>query len=129
MQMSEEVEPRSSPSVVQLTLCQNAQQGGLSRVHITQDSHSQVQELVVVGIDQGSKTSYSLEGTDPNNTVVTNLLVVWHFPNEDLGNLPRHVKIIIHLLLSENRDVSSHSVGNETKTNMSHTFTTLLLCV
>lgn len=45
MQMSEEVEPRSSPSIVQLTLCQNTQQSGLARVHITQDSYPQVQEL------------------------------------------------------------------------------------
>lgn len=45
MQMSEEVEPRSSPSIVQLTLCQNTQQSGLARVHITQYSYSQVQEL------------------------------------------------------------------------------------
>lgn len=43
--MSEEVEPRSSPSIVQLTLCQNTQQSGLARVHITQYSYSQVQEL------------------------------------------------------------------------------------
>ncbi len=45
VQMSEKVEPRPSPSIVKLTLCQNTQQCGLSRVHITQYSHSQVQEL------------------------------------------------------------------------------------
>lgn len=45
MQMSEEVEPRSSPSIVQLTLCQNTQQSGLARVHITKYRYSQVQEL------------------------------------------------------------------------------------
>lgn len=47
MQMSEKVKPCSSSSIVQLTLCQNTQQRGLARVHITQDSHSQVQELQV----------------------------------------------------------------------------------
>lgn len=45
MEMSEEVEPRFSPSVVQLTLCQNTQQSRLAWVHITQYSYSQVQEL------------------------------------------------------------------------------------
>ena len=45
MKMSEEVEPRSSPSIVQLTLCQNTQQSGLARVHVAQYSYSQVQEL------------------------------------------------------------------------------------
>lgn len=40
MEMSEEVEPRSSSSIVQLTLCQNTQQSGLSRVHITQYCYS-----------------------------------------------------------------------------------------
>lgn len=45
MQMSEEVEPRSSPSIVQFTLCQNTQESGLARINITQDSYTQVQEL------------------------------------------------------------------------------------
>lgn len=45
VEMSEEVEPRPSPSIVQLTLCQNTQQSGLPRVHITQHGHPQVQEL------------------------------------------------------------------------------------
>lgn len=45
MQMPEEVEPRSSPSVVELALRQNAQQGRLARVHVPQDGNSQVQEL------------------------------------------------------------------------------------
>lgn len=39
MQMSEEVEPRSSPPIVQLTLCQNTQQSGFARVYITQNSY------------------------------------------------------------------------------------------
>lgn len=42
MQMSEEVEPCSSPSIVQFPLCQNAQQSGLSWVHITQHCHTKV---------------------------------------------------------------------------------------
>lgn len=45
MQMSEEVEPCSSPPIIQLTLCQNTQQSGFARVHITQDSDPQIQEL------------------------------------------------------------------------------------
>lgn len=45
MQMSEKVKPRSSPPIVQLTLCQNTQQSGLARVHITKYSYPQVQEL------------------------------------------------------------------------------------
>lgn len=45
MQMSEEVEPSSSPSIVQLTLCQNTQQSGLARINITKNSYTQVQEL------------------------------------------------------------------------------------
>lgn len=45
MQMPEEVEPRSSPSIVELALRQNAQQGRLARVHVPQDGNSQVQEL------------------------------------------------------------------------------------
>lgn len=45
MKVPEEVEPRSSPSIVKLALCQNTQQCGLARVNITQYSYSQVQEL------------------------------------------------------------------------------------
>lgn len=55
MQVSEEIEPRSSSAIIQLTLCQNTQQSGLARVHITQDSHSQVQELVGRGRQHRSR--------------------------------------------------------------------------
>lgn len=118
MQMSEEVESRSSPSIVQLTLCQNTQQSGLARVHITQDSHSQVQELEGgKNTDEEQKTC--LEGEHINKTL-TNLLVIWHFPYEDLSNLTRHIKIIIHLLLSENSDVGSNSVRNDRKNSLNN---------
>lgn len=43
--MSEEVEPRSAPAVVQLALRQDAQQGRLPRVHVPQNGDPQVQEL------------------------------------------------------------------------------------
>ena len=45
VEVSEEVEPGSPPSIVQLPLRQDPQQGGLPRVHVSQDGDPQVQEL------------------------------------------------------------------------------------
>lgn len=67
------------------------------------------------GINTDETQRTCLEGEHINNTL-TNLLVIWHFPDEDLGDLTRHIKIIIHLLLSENSDVGPNSVCNGRKT-------------
>lgn len=45
MEMSEEVEPSTSPSIVQLPLSQNSQQCGLASINIAQDCQTQVYEL------------------------------------------------------------------------------------
>lgn len=45
VQVPEEVETCPPSAVVQLTLRQHAQEGGLSRVHVSQHCHAQVQEL------------------------------------------------------------------------------------
>lgn len=48
VQVSEKVKSGSAPAVVQLPLRQNTKQSRLPRVHITQHSHTQVQELLAV---------------------------------------------------------------------------------
>lgn len=56
--MSEEVEPRSAPAVVQLALRQDAQQGRLPRVHIPQDGDPQVQELCQNHMREGERSDF-----------------------------------------------------------------------
>lgn len=45
VQVPEQVETSSASSVIQLTLCQDAQESGLPRVNIPQNGHTQVQKL------------------------------------------------------------------------------------
>lgn len=56
------------------------------------------------------------------------LLVIWHLANENLSNLQRHVRVVVHLLFSENSDVSSNSEG-ERKNTFVNKSRMLLWCI
>lgn len=40
----------------------------------------------------------------------TNLLVIWHFANENFSNLSRYIRVIVHLSFSENSDFGANPV-------------------
>lgn len=65
------------------------------------------------------KKAYIINNNDKyhaSTVTLSYLLVIWHLANENLSNLQRHVRVIVHLLLSENSDVSSNSEGERKNT-------------
>lgn len=50
---------------------------------------------------------------------LSNLLVIWHLANENFSNLTRLIRVIVHLSLSENGDVSTNSVRKKNKNRIS----------
>ncbi|KAG9334886.1 hypothetical protein JZ751_006366 [Albula glossodonta] len=69
VQVSEEVEARSPPAVIELALGQHAQQGGLPRVHIPQHCYPQVKELHL------------------------HLLIIWDFSDKNLSDFPGDIGV------------------------------------
>lgn len=124
MQVSEEVESRSPSPVVQLSLCKDTEQSGLPRVHVTQHSDPQVQELetrqimpLTHTLDRQTHQMYMTRITRISNVY---LLIVWHFSDQDLGYSVWLVRVVIDLPLSENCDVCTHP---EQTTNTQHYLT------
>lgn len=50
----------------------------------------------------------------------TNLLIIWYFANENFSNLSRHIRVIVHLLLSENSDVGANPCTQKKHKHMSN---------
>ena len=82
--MSEEVEASAATPVVQLPLGQDPQQGGLPRVHVSQDRHPQVQELAPPDRDDTARnTTSNTAGVRHTihyiTTIYTTLLLYVHY--------------------------------------------------